>query len=480
MDKNTAKNTNLTAPIYLRPVAEIGFADLEELRSLQEGWFVEFKERPPEPSKLARSISSFANSHGGLLVIGAKEDQKTRRLADFVPMTREGADLCITKVREAITSHVSPPAYYEVSAIELESIKKSEEERWIVLISIPKGKIGPYLHSSGCIYVRIGDSASPFALSDLSHHERLWADALHRKERIKERVEDISKQFQVGTPSIHLVILADDLPSADKRRLTFEDFSRIARESHVDSATGLFDHVQTLDTSFLARRTEKNFRSDGVMWDYDYQRRLHFIKVPIATHIWSNGEFNVHQNLFGIDSLAARLSNVKIDGDLMVTNLLPSAYFLSIIIHKVKKVHELEGYSGDLQLNARAVDVRGTIPFLATPNYFDEIDKIGLPFVLREIGFIRALDDPAAWLKFGASIDRIDVNGKFDIELGITFLTFSLIAQSMGISRYLSLGIRSSDDDSIDIEPLSNLFAEAHSSSFSLTTQHNPDARGKN
>ncbi len=395
-------------------------------------------------------------------------------------MTREGADLCITKTREAITSHISPPAYYEVRAIELELIQESESERWIVLVSIPKGKIGPYLHSSGCIYVRIGDSASPFALSDLAQHERLWADALHRKERIKERVENLSQQFQVGTPSIHLVILADELPSAEQRRLSFEDFSRIARDSHSESGGGLFDHVQTLDTSFLARRTERNIRSDGVMWDYDYRRRLHFIKVPIATHIWSNGEFNVHQNLFGLDSLASRLPDIEIDGDLMVTNLLPSAYFLSIIIHKVKKIHELEGYGGNLQLNARAVDVRGTVPFLATPNYLDEIDKIGLPFVLREIGFIRTLDDPAAWLKFDASIDLVNADGKFDIEIGITFLTFSLVAQSMGISRYLSLGVKSSGDDSFDIQPLSDLFAQAHSNSFSLTAQHNPDARGKN
>ena len=479
MDTDRAQITVSAVPLYLRSLAEIGSADLEELRALQEGWFVEFKERPPEPSKLARSISSFANSHGGLLVIGAKEDQKTRRLAGFLPMTREAADSSITKAREAIASHVSPPAYYEVRAIELESMQESEAERWVVLISIPKGKIGPYLHSSGCIYVRIGDSASPFALSDLSQHERLWADALHRKEKIKERVEELSLQFQAGAPSIHIVILTDEQPLAGAGKLLFEDFSRIARDSHREFGGELFDHVQTLDTSFLARRTEKNIRNDAVMWDYDYRRRLHFIKIPIATHIWSGGKFDVHQELFGLDLLAAKLREIEENGELMVTNLLPSAYFLSIIIHKIKKIHEIEGYSGDLQLNAHAVDVRGTVPFLATPNYLKEIDKVGVPFVLREIGFIRSLGDPASWLKFEASIDAIDVDGRFDVDLGITFIAFSLIAQSMGISQYLSLGMRDSDDESFDIEPLSNLFAQAHTTSFSLTAHHNTSARGK-
>lgn len=60
--------------LYQKPAGEFRSKDLDGLKSLEEGWFVEFKDRVPDTAKLARSLSSFANSRGGLLVIGAKED----------------------------------------------------------------------------------------------------------------------------------------------------------------------------------------------------------------------------------------------------------------------------------------------------------------------------------------------------------------------------------------------------------------------
>ncbi len=61
-------------PLYQKPAGDFQSKDLDGLKSLEEGWFVEFKDRAPDTAKLARSISSFGNSHGGLLVIGAKEE----------------------------------------------------------------------------------------------------------------------------------------------------------------------------------------------------------------------------------------------------------------------------------------------------------------------------------------------------------------------------------------------------------------------
>lgn len=478
-DSNQTLYRTPAVPLYQRPVSAIVTADLEELKTLQEGWFVEFKERTPEPTKLARSISSFANSHGGLLVIGVKEDQKTRRMASFAPMTRGEADLCITRAREAVTSHVAPPAYYEARAIELESLQRNDDARWIVLISVPKGRVGPYLHSSGCIYVRVGDAAAPCPLSDLSQNERLWTEALHRKDRLKTRIEHLSQQFQKGTPSIHVAVLADEHIAQDAQACFLEGFRKIALSSHSDSAGAIFDHVQTLDTSFVARRTERQIEADGIVWDYDYRRRLHFIQIPIATHIWSEGRFDNRADLFGIERLASKLEGMKTSGSVMVTNLLPALFFLSIILRKVKAVHALEEYSGDLKLNASVVDAKGTVPFLGTPMYFTEADEMGVPYVLREVGFFHPLNDPSSWLSFTAPIEPLGGERRFDIEIEPAFAAFTQIAQSMGISRYVSYGARDTDDNSINTEPLSTLFAEVLSCGFSFTSQPNPTAHSR-
>ncbi|WP_187313226.1 AlbA family DNA-binding domain-containing protein [Lysobacter capsici] len=465
-------------PLYQRAASDIGTADLTGLKELQEGWFIEFKEKVTDPSKLARSISSFANSHGGLLVIGVKEEQKTRRMADFAPMTKEAAEACIIRAREAVTSHVTPPAYYDAHAVEVESLGADDEARWIVFISVPKGKTGPYLHSSGCIYVRVGDASAPCALTDLSQHERLWEESLHRKKRLKDRVEHLSEQFQVGIPSFHVAILADADSPGRSKKCSFEDFRAIALSSHRSSAGAIFDHVQTLDSSFLARRTEKLIEANGLVWDYDYRNGLHFVKIPIATHIWLGGEFDNRPELFGVSSLASRLRKSEAAENVMVLNLLPALFFLSIVIRKVQSMHLLEGYEGDLKLNAKVVDAKGTIPFLGTPMYYSEIDEIGFPYVMREVGFVNKLDNPDAWIKFPVSREK-DLMAGLEVDVGAAFAVFSRIAQSIGISRYLSLGMTGSNKSLNGVESLANLFAEAHSTGFSFTSQNNINAEKK-
>ena len=466
-------------PLYQKPAGDFQSKDLDGLKSLEEGWFVEFKDRAPDTVKLARSISSFANSHGGLLVIGAKEEQKTRRLGSLTPMSQADAEHCVVRAREAVTAHVAPPPYFESKAIEIDSLGESIVERWIVVVSVPKGNRGPYLHSNGCIYVRVGDAAAPHALADLTQQERLWADSLGRKARIRSRIEHLSKQFQVGNPAVHLVILADD-PGSTTKQVTFEDFREVALAPHAHHGCPIFDQVQTLDTSLVARRTQLQVDAAGVLWDFDRRRSLHFIQLPIATHFWSGQEFDNRGEHFNLPELASKLRARDVPGKLMILNLLPTLYLLSIIIRKVKTLHQREGYRGQLKLNACAVDCKGTMPFLGTPAYFAEVEASSFPYVMRDVGFFRVLDDASAWLNFEVHQEAAPGETVPQIDIATAFGAFSQIAESLGVSPFLSFGLRSGGSDgadiTIDAAPLATLFSDLHSNSFSFMSQQNPKA----
>lgn len=469
----------LVQPLYQKSAKEFQSKDLDDLNSLEEGWFVEFKERTPDTTKLARSISSFANSHGGLLIIGAKEEQKTRRLGALMPMSQADADQAIIRAREAVTAHVSPPAYFEAKAVEVKSLDRGIDGRWIVVISVPKGNHGPYLHSNGCIYVRVGDAAAPHTLADLTQQERLWADSLGRKERIKARIEHLSKQFQVGTPSVHLFILADD-PISQTKSLRLEHFREIAFAPHAEHISPTFDQVQTLDTSLVARRTERQVDASGIFWEFDLSRRLHFIQIPIATHFWSGQDFDNRGDLFNLNKLGSKLIERSVPGKLMILNLLPTLYFLSIIIGKVKAFHKREGYQGQLKLNACAVDCKGTTPFLGTPAYFAEVEATSFPYVMRDVGFFCPLDDTSSWLNLEEFNEELPEGNIHNLDISTAFTVFSRIGQSLGISTMLSLGLKESGDDKenfeIDPQPLIDLFVSIQTQSFSFTTQTNPRA----
>lgn len=465
-------------PLYQKSARDFQSKDLEGLKSLEEGWFVEFKEQLPDTAKLARSISSFANSHGGLLIIGAKEEQKTRRLHEFKPMSRSNADNSIVRAREAVTAHVTPPPYFEAKAVEINSLDINVDERWIVVITVPKGNLGPYLHSNGCIYVRVGDAAAPHALADLTQQERLWSDSLGRKSRLKSRIEQISKQFQHGTPSVHLVILADE-PQSYTKSINIEDFRQLALANRAQHSDSTFDHVQTLDTSLVARRTEKNVDSSSILWDFDRSRRLHFIQIPIATHIWNGEEFDNRGDLFKLDELGKKLIARSVSKSLMILNLLPTLYFLSVIFWKVKALHQREGYKGQLKFNASAVDCKGTIPFLGTPAYFSEVEKTNFPYVMREIGFFEPLDEISNWPKIELQNYNASEGLLNQQDAPTAFGAFSRIAQSLGIPSSMSIGItensNSKEEIELNVKPLIELFASLQTSSFSFISQQNPN-----
>ncbi len=457
-------------PVYLRPTCEIASEDIPEISALQEGWFFEIKERAPENSKLAKSISSFANSHGGLLVIGAKEDQKTRRLASYVPMTRDEADAAVVRVREAVISHVSPPTFFDAKALEIEPVSSSLDHRWIVLVQVPKGRSGPYLHSSGCIYVRVGDAAAPSALTDLAQQERLWAEALHRNERIKERIERLSEQLKQGSPAVHIAILADEDMSPDGRFASLSDFRKIALSTHGNDTDSVFDHVQTLDTSYVARRTEKKIDAASLIWDYDALRRLHFLRIPIATHRWSGGVFVTGTSHFNLEKLATNLRARVAPDEMLIANLLPSLFFLAFILRMVTRLHDGANYAGTLRLNACVVDARGTVPYLGTPMYFSDIEQNGPPYVLRETGFFRSLNEPATWLPLTVTRDAPEL---FKLDIENTFSVFICIARSLGISPYLTVGFRDDEDDA-NVGPLMEMFTDLLTGNFSFMSQQNP------
>ena len=57
---------------FKKKLHDVDESDLETLREVAEGWHVEYKSEKPNAKSISKSISSFANSHGGLYFIGLK------------------------------------------------------------------------------------------------------------------------------------------------------------------------------------------------------------------------------------------------------------------------------------------------------------------------------------------------------------------------------------------------------------------------
>jgi len=473
------KNHRLNkVPFYQRPLSQIEETELFEIEKLEEGWFVEFKRELPESSKVARSISSFANSHGGLVVIGAVENQKNRNFDSWKLMTKHQANDSIERIRNASIAHLTPSPFYEIEAFKHPGDGNDEEKCWLVLLRIPKGTNGPYLHSNGCVYVRVGDSAAPMPLNDLGQMERIWSETAKRKNDLKERIEFLSDQYLNGLPSFQFVIAADEKLFDENSKEAFSLFKKHALSQHANSTKPLFNRIQTLDNSYVARLINQLGGPASIVWDFDRSRRLHIIHLPIATHLWerSNYQESIGDKFAsaGLEKLRPFLLNQTNDR-CIICNLLPSLYFLSIVLYKIKAFHKELGDHALLRLNARAVDVKNTIPYLDTKRYFSEAESLGVPQIFRDLDFISPLNQLSSWIEL-SELDESQA-GLNGIDLSNTFTVFILAGISLGVSAYISAGVSETSREEIEIGELVRNFSIMASTAFSWTNRSNPDAK---
>jgi predicted HTH transcriptional regulator len=104
-------------PFYTKPLSQLDTADLQELLSDQavENARLEFKLLAPDKEHTLKKLSSFANTFGGYMLIGAKADSKVGRLQDLpgidpVPGYKQKViDWCFAGASPPLTVEVSDP-----------------------------------------------------------------------------------------------------------------------------------------------------------------------------------------------------------------------------------------------------------------------------------------------------------------------------------------------------------------------------------
>lgn len=466
-------------PLYRRPIDRIQSEDLNEISSLEEGWFVEFKEKYTDSQKISKSISSFANAYGGLLVIGVTENQKTRRMASFSPMSFETANDVITKIRQAVDAHIRPCPIFYSKMLELAVSDARDDERWIVLISIPAGNNGPYLHSSGVIYTRKGDSASAVGLNDLGVLDRIFSDGKNKRRSLTDRIDFLGSQNESNFPRIELIIFLEPDPAgAPPRHPSFSEFQKIATTPIRKNTPSILNNQYPLDTSYIARRTEGRIGNIGLLWDYDCDRHLHFISIPLATYTWQGDKFTpLPHATTNLTSISEKLPKLDNNGNetVFVVELTYALYFIAGLLRHVQHLHNSAGHEGILKINARVAAIRQSVVYVDLPRYGIHSSTAQLPYAHRDTGYLFPISDISSWM----NIEKGNVldNDFLNIDIINSIAIFSRICKSAGITEYVTWGVEDVRDNvGLDHEDISNLLTKLLSSSFSYTNSENPKA----
>jgi hypothetical protein len=189
--------------IYTKSPSQVVSADLQELinEGAAENARLEFKQLVPGREDTLKKLSSFANTFGGYMVIGAKAESKDGRLQEL-----PGVDLqngYKQKVVQWCFEGASPPLLVEVS----DPISvPSANGKVCYVIYTPESDIAPhFLNSRKGVWVRTDEFSAKFEAQLAAENE--LRHLLDRRQLIRERrtrlLQRAKKRFDVYASKLH-------------------------------------------------------------------------------------------------------------------------------------------------------------------------------------------------------------------------------------------------------------------------------------
>ena len=262
---------------------ELSAEDLESLREVREGWYVEYKSQLPSTRDLAKSLASFANQYGGWLLLGVDEAPNSLTAGTFSGIEDEKLPEVLESLRNAAKDIVRPQAAYQHRVLEgpVETIGLSSK-RSVVVVRVPEGSDTPYIHNDGRIYIRIGDSSSPIPATDKATFDSLYRRGEDRRSYLKALIERSPELSRVEEDNsyLHLSILSDPYETLGHwYQGTYSEFCTTMGD--VDMPFDIpFDNIYTAAGGFIARQVGMNNRYNRLL-TWEFSRNCNsFVTIP--------------------------------------------------------------------------------------------------------------------------------------------------------------------------------------------------------
>jgi schlafen family protein len=182
--------------VYTTPVSQLKTSDLAELlqEKAVENTRLEFKRDVPEEDETLKKLSSFANTFGGFVVVGAAAPSKDGRIEDLPGVDEQPGykqkivDWCFKKCSPPITVDVSGPIP-----------TPNGNGRVCYVISVEESEIAPhFLNGRNGVWIRTNEFSERFHAALATENE--LQQLLHRRELVLERrrniVERARKRFE--------------------------------------------------------------------------------------------------------------------------------------------------------------------------------------------------------------------------------------------------------------------------------------------
>ena len=418
-------------------ITHLQHSDLAILKTVSEGWYVEYKSESISASALAKAISAFANTYGGWLFLGIQELGKDDPVAGSFPgIPEKDVDAILQRLRQSAAEYLNPVPHFETKVLRgpCSQIELAAGAA-IVAIEIPQSHTAPHIHKDGRIYRRVADASEPKPETDRFILDQLW----NRGEPIRkmtrkwiERDPEFS-EAEEEVPYVRLLLCVD--PWGQRNPMLTAHLPQV-RSILISGKIGIqnvpFDTFYTTSYGFIARQVKGNDPHNyGLTWKISRDLSCEII-IPLPKFV-PNDTDGLLLDLDGYNQAKHFVEILKNQGYLQprIADLNFLMSLLVGVISKYRRLLKLFDMEMKFYFKSRILNVWRLLPFIDIGSVLEEYVEHGLPVIFDSNVTFPAGDEPESFMfidEIEKETDEIggDLAGQIQANLVFTWIAIAL------------------------------------------------------
>ena len=428
---------------FNKAIHDLQPSHLGVLKSVSEGWYVEYKRESVSARALAKAVSAFANTYGGWLFLGVQEGSKSDAVAHSFPgIANEDVDATLQRLRHAAAEHLSPAPHFETKVLRgpCEEIGLAQTTS-VVAIGIPQSHTAPHVHKDGRIYRRVADGSEPKPETDRFILDQLWRRAEPIREMTRKWVarDPEFTEAEEKWPFVRLLLCVDPWCQRDPwLTALLPQIRAILTDTRIRPQAVPFDTIYTTAGGFIARQVQgNNPQRYGLTWKFRRDLSCELV-VPLPLY----GPDNVHDLASDLDGYAhsSRFIDTLTEQGFRLPKIADLNFLMTLLIGvvaKYRRLLKLADAEGEFYFKARALNVWRVLPFIDIGAILDEYHEHGLPLIMDSVVTFPTGDEPDSFQPIPERIKQIDDHSEAPTEEDVcqiqAHLMFTWISQAFGV-----------------------------------------------
>lgn len=424
-----------------KAIKDINLDDLAVLKTVNEGWYVEYKREMVNSMALAKAISAFANTYGGWLFLGIQERSPDEPVAGSFPGIPDSEiDIALQRLRQSVAEHLNPTPYFEIRTLQgpYPEIGLAEGSS-LIAIEIPQSHTAPHVHKDGRIYRRVGDSSEPKAETDRFILDQLWHRADDIRNMVRKWVErdPVLSETEGMQPYVRLMLCVD--PWYQREAWTdapLSEIRSILTSLEMGGPSLVLDTFYPMRSGFIARQLKGN---DPNIFGHTWRiRRNLSCDIVLPLQLYTPDHPNNLVSKWDGYKYVDMFIKILIDQGHTQPKIADLNYMLHAliaIVSKYRRLLKLVDQGEQFYFKVRLLNVGRIVPFIDIETILGEFEEYGLPVVLDSTVNLPLGDDPDSFVLITGQGYKNEEHQKENIINSVDgFAMFVIIAEGFGIS----------------------------------------------